>query len=78
MKGKTVTVKLKYVDYSQQTRSKTIDSFISTKKEFFPIVKELIQQDPPKKAVRLLGISITKLNNENETDQIAVQLDFGF
>ncbi|MEJ6616537.1 MAG: DNA polymerase IV [Crocinitomicaceae bacterium] len=78
VKGKTITVKLKYSDFTQQTRSKTVNDFISLKKEFFPIVKELIYQEEPKQSVRLLGISITKLDNEVETKMISVQLKMEF
>lgn len=78
VKGKTITVKLKYSDFTQQTRSKTMNDFISLKKEFFPIVKELIYQEEPKQSVRLLGISITKLNTEVDTKSVSIQLKFEF
>ena len=35
VKGKTVTVKLKYTDFTSQTRSKTISEFIQLKKDFW-------------------------------------------
>ena len=41
-KGKTITIKIKYSDFSQQTRSKTIENYVSTKEEFFPIIKDLL------------------------------------
>jgi len=34
-KGKTITLKIKYSDFTQQTRSKTKTNFMQTKKEFF-------------------------------------------
>lgn len=76
-KGKTVTLKIKYSNFTQQTRSKTIDNFIDAKKDFFPIVKELLYQDTLKESVRLLGISFSNLNNENKKP-IWVQLKFNF
>lgn len=78
VKGKTVTVKLKYSDFTQQTRSRTVNDFIALKTEFFPIVKDLIYQEEPKQAVRLLGISLTKLDNEVDTKTISVQLKMEF
>jgi DNA polymerase-4 len=60
-----------------QTRSKTIDEFIQLKKEFFPIVKELVYQEKLKNSVRLLGISFANLNTEKKTP-IWVQLKFDF
>lgn len=78
VKGKTVTLKLKYSDFTQQTRSKTVSHFIQRKEDFFPIVQELLMQEQPKQSVRLLGISITKLDNESSDDQITEQLTIEF
>ena len=79
-KGKTITIKLKYSDFSQQTRSKTIDEYISTKEEFFPIIEELLYQKEIHKSVRLLGISITNLYREKllPEEDYRVQLKFDF
>ena len=52
-KGKTVTVKIKYSDFTQQTRSKTKAYFMQSKKEFFPVVKELVYQEKVKKFIPL-------------------------
>ena len=74
-KGKTVTLKIKYSDFTLQTRSKTIDEFIQQKKEFFPIVKELLYQEKLKNSVRLLGISFANLNTEKKnTDFGSVEI----
>ncbi|HIP32754.1 MAG TPA: DNA polymerase IV [Crocinitomicaceae bacterium] len=78
IKGRTVTVKLKFSDFTQQTRSKTIDGFIQLKKEFFPIVSDLILQQPPKSSVRLLGISMNNLDTNLEKKSVSVQLKFEF
>ncbi|MEZ5021873.1 MAG: DNA polymerase IV [Chitinophagales bacterium] len=64
VKGKTVTLKIKYNDFTQQTRSKTISEFISLKKEFFPFITVLLKQEPLSKPVRLLGITMSNLNTE--------------
>ncbi len=76
-KGKTVTLKIKYSDFTQQTRSKTTNHYIQLKKEFYPIVKELLYQEKLKNSVRLLGISFSNLNTEKK-DPIWVQLKFDF
>ncbi|MHB0755724.1 DNA polymerase IV [Polaribacter sp. M15] len=76
-KGKTITLKIKYSDFTQQTRSKTVDHFMSTKKEFFPIVKELLFQEKLKNSVRLLGISFGNLNTVIK-EPVWVQLKFEF
>lgn len=76
-KGKTVTLKIKYSDFTQQTRSKTVSEFIQKKEEFMPIVKELLYQDVLKNSVRLLGISFGNLDTEKK-DPFWVQLKFDF
>ncbi|WP_299054556.1 DNA polymerase IV [uncultured Polaribacter sp.] len=76
-KGKTITLKIKYSDFTQQTRSKTKTDFMQTKKEFFPVVKELLYQEKLKNSVRLLGLSFGNLNTE-KTAPVWVQLQFEF
>ena len=81
-KGKTVTIKIKHSDFTQQTRSRTVEKFMQKKEEFFPIIEELLYQEETKKSVRLLGISITNLDNkeaeEEEKKLITIQLKFDF
>ena len=75
--GKTVTLKIKYSDFTQQTRSKTLHYFISDKGLILEIVKELLFQEKMKDSVRLLGISLSNLNTE-EKKFLVVQLKFAF
>lgn len=75
--GKTVTLKIKYSDFSQQTRSKTLPYFISDKGLLFETVKELLYQEKMKDSVRLLGISLSNLNTEIKKT-VVVQLRFEF
>jgi len=77
IKGKTITLKIKYSDFTQQTRSKTKAHFMQSKSAFFPVVKELFFQDELINSVRLLGISFGNLNTE-KTAPIWVQLKFEF
>ncbi|OSY87074.1 DNA polymerase IV [Tenacibaculum holothuriorum] len=76
-KGKTITLKIKYSDFTQQTRSKTTQTYIQLKKEFMPIVKELLYQEKLKNSVRLLGISFSNLNTEKKLP-VWIQLKFDF
>ncbi|MDH4474478.1 MAG: DNA polymerase IV [Fluviicola sp.] len=78
VKGKTITVKLKFSDFTQQTRSKTLPLFVNRKADFFPVVEELMEQEPLKGAVRLLGISVTKLDSEEVTKSVSAQLTLDF
>lgn len=76
--GKTVTLKIKYSDFTQQTRSKTLPYFIADKGLILENVKELLYQERMKDSVRLLGISMSNLNTEVKKAVIAVQLKFDF
>ena len=76
-KGKTVTLKIKYSDFTQQTRSKTVSEYIQKREEFMPIVEELLYQEQMKNSVRLLGISFGNLDTEKK-DPVWVQLKFEF
>ncbi|MGO4905422.1 DNA polymerase IV [Flavobacterium sp. W20_MBD1_R3] len=75
--GKTITLKIKYSDFTQQTRSKTLPYFISGKGMILEVVKELLYQERMKNSVRLLGISLNNLNTE-ERKFVVVQLKFDF
>lgn len=75
--GKTVTLKIKYSDFTQQTRSKTLPYFISDKSLILETVEELLYQEKMKDSVRLLGISLNNLNTE-EKKAVVVQLKFTF
>ncbi|WGK95340.1 MULTISPECIES: DNA polymerase IV [Flavobacterium] len=75
--GKTVTLKIKYSDFTQQTRSKTVPYFIADKGLILENVKELLYQERMKDSVRLLGISLSNLNTEQKKT-VVVQLQFAF
>lgn len=79
--GKTVTLKIKYSDFTLQTRSKTLDYYISSKDLILETAKMLLYQEKMKNSVRLLGISLSNLNTDKEDEkeekqEIAVQLKF--
>jgi len=78
--GKTVTLKIKYSDFTQQTRSKTLPFFIKDKSILLDTVKELLYQERMKNSVRLLGISVTNLNinTKKKSTVLDVQLKFDF
>lgn len=78
--GKTVTLKIKYSDFTQQTRSKTLDFFIKDQAILLDTVKELLYQKKVENSVRLLGISVSNLNNQTQKQEkvIDMQLKFEF
>ncbi len=82
--GKTVTLKIKYSDFTLNTRSKTLPYFISEKGLILETAKELLYQEKLQNSVRLLGISLTSLNTDtkmisnSEEKMVQVQLKFDF
>ena len=82
--GKTVTLKIKYSDFTLKTRSKTLQYYIRSKEVIYETAKELLYQEKMENSVRLLGITLANLNTEDkrekpaEKKEIAVQLKFEF
>ncbi len=82
--GKTITLKIKYSDFTLQTRSKTLPYFISDKSIILETAKDLLFQEKLQNSVRLLGISLSNLNTEKtkkkleEKKAVSVQLQFDF
>lgn len=80
--GKTITLKIKYSDFSVQTRSKTLSFYISDSDLIFDEAKKLLYQNKLQNSVRLLGLSFSNLNNEQKEKisdkKIDVQLEFKF
>jgi DNA polymerase-4 len=78
--GKTITLKIKYSDFTQQTRSRTLQEHVKDKKVLLETVKVLLYQERIKESVRLLGISVSNLDNNPESEQkiMDVQLKLEF
>ena len=82
--GKTVTLKIKYSDFTLQTRSKTLPYFFADKAVILETAKELLYQEKLNNSVRLLGISLSNLNTETKPKKVlnkqsvSVQLQFKF
>lgn len=80
--GKTITLKIKYSDFTLQTRSKTLPYYIADKTIIMETVKELLFQSAIQNSVRLLGISLSNLNTQKGKSPpkkvVAVQLKFDF
>ena len=78
--GKTITLKIKYSDFTVQTRSKTLPVFVKDKNILLSTVKELLFQEKVKESVRLLGISVSNLNNKLQQNEkvMDIQLTFQF
>tara|TARA_R110002049_G_C9140182_1_gene559556 strand:- start:779 stop:1888 length:1110 start_codon:yes stop_codon:yes gene_type:complete len=84
--GKTVTLKIKYSDFTLQTRSKTLPYYVSDNTIILETAKDLLYQAKLNNSVRLLGISLSNLNtepnkikaSEDKRKSVSVQLKFEF
>lgn len=84
--GRTVTLKIKYRDFTLQTRSKTLPYYVSDASILLETAKELLYQEKMKDSVRLLGISLSNLNTgkankkkeKEEKEFEVIQLKFEF
>jgi DNA polymerase-4 len=76
--GRTITLKIKYNDFNLNTRSRTIEHYINDKDSILRFANELLLTPlKPQKPVRLLGISISNLDI-NEQSGRSNQLSFQF
>jgi len=65
--GRTVTLKVKFGDFQQITRSRSSGGFIPSQAVLERLVRELVEGlFPLAKGVRLLGVTLSNLNNAGE------------
>lgn len=77
IRGKSLTLKIKYRDFSVYTRSKTQEMYYENLEDFYKTAKKLWELRPFDKPVRLLGLSLSNLNTQ-EKKQVSVQLKIPF
>lgn len=78
--GKTLVLKARYSDFRTVTRSRTIGHIISTRAEFSQLGHTLLDQLlPAEMGIRLLGLTLSGLVNEGESqDNATAQSSFAF
>ena len=76
--GRTLTLKIKYADFNQETRSCTCPYFFSDQEVLFDLSKELLLQERIKDSVRLVGLSVSNLNIAENKKPVFVQLEIPF
>ncbi len=65
----TITIKIKYQNFVQITRSKTLSSQIIQAKGLEPVLEKLLQDtDAGRRKIRLLGVSLSSLNGLNAAE----------
>jgi DNA polymerase-4 len=75
--GRTVTLKVKFSDFQQITRSRTLTGFVERRSSLEQASGDLLRMlFPLRKSVRLLGVSLSALNTDDELEspQLAFEL----
>jgi DNA polymerase-4 len=74
--GRTVTVKIKYADFRQATRSRTLPAAVASRESLREVSIGLVRTVlPPANGIRLLGVTLSSF--ERAGDAGAEQLDLG-
>jgi DNA polymerase IV len=76
MRGRTITLKVKYADFEQITRSRSVPHAIASQAEMERLSRELLSAlMPVPKGVRLLGVTLSSLIGGDESSpQMALGL----
>ncbi len=83
--GRTITLKIRYSDFTLHTRSKTLQEYVTGRIKLLQIAEDLLYQEPLENSVRLLGIALSNLKTfdndqhdppELSEEKVSVQLKF--
>ena len=76
VRGRTVTLKVKFSDFQQITRSRTQAGFVESRSGLEqPSIDLLKMLFPLDKSVRLLGVSLSALNTDDEPESPQLSLE---
>jgi DNA polymerase-4 len=78
--GRTLTLKVKFLDFQQITRSVTADHILSTKDDILPLAKQLMQNvEFHSHPVRLLGLGVSnQKGTTQQKEQLCEELELEF
>ncbi|HEV7434640.1 MAG TPA: DNA polymerase IV [Pseudorhizobium sp.] len=75
-RGRTVTVKIKYADFKQVTRSRSTVALIGSADEMREICRSILEAEfPTRNGVRLLGLTLSSLSAPNQTGSSQLSLE---
>jgi len=70
-RARTVTLKIKYLDFQTITRRRTFDGFLASPEEIFRAVRELLERtEAGSRPVRLAGISLSNFSRRQDKEGI--------
>ncbi len=77
IRGRTVTLKVKYADFQQITRNRTGQALVSTRAEIEQLSHALLEPlFPVTKGIRLLGITLSSLGEKQLESEPQLSLSF--
>lgn len=75
-KGTTLTLKVRYSDFTTMSRSLSAAKPLTTKDQILPLAKKLMALTPKDKAIRLIGLSVSNPSDEKKPRWIEGELKF--
>lgn len=75
-KAKTLTLKYKYADFEQHTRSKTTMGWYTLKVELLEGAKDLLRAEEFTKGIRLLGLTLSNFKTEERSEPVQLTIEF--
>jgi DNA polymerase-4 len=76
--GRTVTLKVKYADFTQITRGKTPGGFVTEFGLFWQTARELLSAvDHSEKKIRLMGLTVSNAQDLDRPEVYQLEFDFG-
>lgn len=77
LRGRTVTVRIRYADFTDKSASRTVPDPIESDRAIFTVARDLLRGLLDKRGggVRLLGVGMSKLVGEDEEDEELVLFD---
>jgi DNA polymerase-4 len=77
--GRTLTLKIKFLDFQQITRSITVDHILRTKDDILPLAKKLLRQvEYQSHPIRLIGLGVSNQKGDPADRPRWVELEIDF
>ena len=61
--GRTLTLKIRFADFTTISRSRTVDDYMDLDKEIFDVANDILSKVQKRKAIRLLGVTVSHLTH---------------
>lgn len=72
LKGKTISIKIKFSDFTAVTKAQTIAPATDSSRMIFYNALQLLADQPLKKKIRLIGVEVSNLLKESEDAQMSL------